>query len=264
MGDGSWPESIGIVGAGAMGSAFAGGLARRAANARFLVTDVLPVNATALAAEIEGAAVALDQAAGCDLVCIAVKPPDADAALASLSAHLDPSSVVLSVVAGVTLARMRERIASASLVRTMPNLAVRHGTGIVAWAHEGLGVERRRDVGHLLRELGAAPELPESLFGAATALAGSGPGFAAYVAEGLEDGGVAAGLSRSQARDLVRAVLAGTASLLEGDGDPSALRERVSSPGGTTLAGLEVLDDAGVRDRLAAAVIAAARRADEL
>lgn len=252
------------MGAGAMGSAFAAGLAAHGPEARFLVSDVLPANATALAREIGGAAVAVERAAECDLVCVAVKPADADAALTELSEHLAPSTVVLSVAAGLTLERIRGRIAGSPLVRTMPNLAVRHGTGIIAWAHDGLDIDRERDVAHLLGSLGTAVELPERLFGAATALAGSGPGFAAYVAEGLEEGGVSAGLSRSQARDLVRAVFAGTASLLDGDGDPAALRERVSSPGGTTLAGLGVLDESGVRERLAEAVLAAARRADEL
>lgn len=261
---GTWPESIGIVGAGAMGSAFAEGLAAHGPDARYLVSDVLPANAKALARSIGGAPVALDKAAACELVCVAVKPGDADEALTALSEGLGAESVVLSMAAGVTLERMRSPLPDAPLVRTMPNLAVRHGTGIIAWAHDGLDMDRARDIAHALGALGAALELPESQFGAATALAGSGPGFAAYVAEGLEDGGVAAGLSRSQARELVRAVFAGTTSLLDGGGDPAALRERVSSPGGTTLAGLGVLDEAGVRGLLSDAVLAAARRADEL
>lgn len=262
--NGSWPASIGIVGAGAMGSAFASGLATHGPDTRFLVADVLPVNAKALARDIGGAPAAPGKAAACDLVCLAVKPDDAEVALGALAGDLGAESVVLSMAAGLTLERIRARIPSAPLVRTMPNLAVRHGTGIIAWAHDGLDIDRARDIAHLLGTLGTASELPENLFGAATALAGSGPGFVAYVAEGLEDGGVAAGLSRSQARELVRAVFAGTTSLLDGGVDPTALRERVSSPGGTTLAGLGVLDEAGVRARLAEAVLAAARRADDL
>jgi pyrroline-5-carboxylate reductase len=107
-------------------------------------------------------------------------------------------------------------------------------------------------------------ELPEALFPAATALAGSGPGFLALVAEGLEEGAVAAGLPRGDARRMVAGVLAGTAALLADGGDPAALRQRVSSPAGTTVAGLAELERGAVRAHLADAVAAAARRAEQL
>src|SRR5204863_1022433 len=106
--------------------------------------------------------------------------------------------------------------------------------------------------------------LPEALFGAATAVVGSGPGFVALVAEGLEEGAVAVGLSRADARAMVRAVLVGTAALLEGDDDPAALRQRVTSPAGSTAEGLARLERGAVRAHLADAVrAAAARAADE-
>ncbi len=106
--------------------------------------------------------------------------------------------------------------------------------------------------------------LPESLFAAATALAGSGPGLVAVVAEGLEEGAVAAGLTRAQAREMVAAVLGGTAALLADGTDPAVLRQRVSSPAGTTIAGVAVLERGAVRAHVADAVLAAAKRAQEL
>ncbi|MGB1676284.1 MAG: pyrroline-5-carboxylate reductase dimerization domain-containing protein, partial [Miltoncostaeaceae bacterium] len=101
-------------------------------------------------------------------------------------------------------------------------------------------------------------------FPVATAIAGSGPGFIAYVAAALERGGVAGGLGTGEARAIVQGVLAGTAALLEGGGDPTRLQGRVTSPGGTTAAGVAVLEDGGVGSALAAAVAAAAERAAEL
>jgi pyrroline-5-carboxylate reductase len=146
----------------------------------------------------------------------------------------------------------------------MPNLAVRHGAGLVVVAARGLEPEREAGVMALLGTLGSAVPLPESLFPQATALAGSGPGFLALVAEGLEEGAVAAGLSRPQARRMVQAVLAGTAAMLADGGDPAALRQRVSSPAGTTIEGLGVLERGAVRAHLADAVRAAAERARAL
>jgi pyrroline-5-carboxylate reductase len=106
--------------------------------------------------------------------------------------------------------------------------------------------------------------LPESLFDAATGLAGCGPGFIALVAEALEEGGVGVGLTRPQARSMTRALLAGTASLLAEGADPAALRQRVSSPAGATIEGIAVLERGAVRAHLADAVRAATKRSSEL
>lgn len=260
----AWPGSVGVVGAGAMGSAFADGLTRTLPGEIFVVADAMPEAAETLAKRLGAQAATSKEVAACDLVCLAVKPADAEVALRGLSEHLGSRSVLLSVAAGWTLHRIREIVTAAPLVRTMPNLAVRHGTGIVAWAADGLGSDEAIALADLLSGMGAAVQLDEYLFGAATALAGSGPGFAALIAEGMEEGGVAAGLERSQARSMVQAVLAGTGSLLADGGDPAELRRRVSSPGGTTVAGVEVLENGDVRSHVAAAVEAAARRAGEL
>src|SRR5690606_32650912 len=105
----------------------------------------------------------------------------------------------------------------------------------------------------------------EELMHAVTGLAGSGPAFVAVVAEALEDAGVAAGLPRSAARQLARQTLAGTAAQLAGeDLAPAALKDRVTSPAGTTIAGLAAAEDAGLRAAVMAAVAAAARRSREL
>ncbi|MGD9694944.1 MAG: pyrroline-5-carboxylate reductase family protein [Thermoleophilia bacterium] len=263
---GSWPGIVGLVGAGAMGRALAAGLVRghEGLATRLRVADAVPAAVEAGVAETGGLPATLDEAAAADLVCVAVKPTAAEAALAAVAAAARPGAVVLSVIAGWDLDRLAATAPGVALVRTMPNLAVRHGAGIVAVATRGLDEARAADVAALLAPLGTVVPLHESLFGAATALAGSGPGLMALVAEGLEEGAVAAGLGRADARRLVAGVVAGTAALLADGTDPAALRQRVSSPAGTTIAALGVLERGAVRAHLADAVVAAARRADSL
>jgi pyrroline-5-carboxylate reductase len=146
----------------------------------------------------------------------------------------------------------------------MPNLAVRHGAGLIAVATRDMTPGGVAALDAALAPLGAVVELPEPLIGPATALVGSGPGFIALVAEGLEDGAVAVGFPREQARRMVQAVIAGSGALLADGIDPADLRQRVSSPAGTTIEGIAVLERGGVRGHVADAVRAAARRASEL
>jgi pyrroline-5-carboxylate reductase len=263
---GDWPASIGLVGAGAMGRALATGLGRGRPEiaGRLRIADAFPGAVEAAVAETGGQPATLLEAAACDLVCVAVKPTDAPRVLEAIASAMAPEGVILSVIAGWDLDRLAAAAPGAPLVRTMPNLAVRHGAGVVALATRGLDEGRAAQVSHLLGSLGAVVPLAESLFAAATALAGSGPGLVAVVAEGLEEGAVAAGLTRPQARAMVGAVLAGTAALLADGTDPALLRQRVSSPAGTTIAGVAVLERGAVRAHMADAVLAAARRAQEI
>lgn len=261
-----WPSRVSVVGAGAMGRAFAAGLVRGHPGLvqRLALADAAPAALEAALADVGGRPATLAEAAGADLVCVAVKPGDAASALAAIAPAMAPGAVLLSVIAGWDLDRLAAAAPGTALARTMPNLAVRHGAGLVALATRGLPRPRETELLGVLRPLGAVVPLPESLFAPATALAGSGPGLLALVAEGLEEGGVAAGLSRPQAREMTAAVLAGTSALLADGTDPALLRQRVSSPAGATLAGLAVLERGAVRAHVADAVQAAARRAAEL
>lgn len=228
-----------------------------------VVADVIEGAARDAAAEVGGRVGAVADAAGCDLVVLAVKPKDVPGALAAVSSA-PGERVLLSVAAGWPIERLAEHAGGVPLVRTMPNLAVRHGQGVVGIASRGLDDARAVEIMGLLEPLGTVVAVAESQFPAITALAGSGPGFAALFAEALEEGAVGAGLDRAGARQIARAVLGGTAALLAEDGDPALLRQRVSSPGGTTMAGLAVLERGAVRGHIADAVRAAAARAAEL
>jgi pyrroline-5-carboxylate reductase len=262
-----WPTSFGVIGCGAMGTAMAAGLVRgdpeRAE--RLILSDAISAVAER-AAELTGGRVGLvSDAAACDLVVLAVKPKDAASALQEVSRVAREDTVLVSVIAGWDIGRLAAGApAVRAVVRTMPNLAVQHGRGLVVLATHGLHDEQKIALQSVLGSLGVVIELPENLIGPATALVGSGPGFVALIAEGLEDGAVAVGFSRDQARRMVQAVIAGTGTLLDGGVDPAELRQRVSSPAGTTIEGVAVLERGGVRGHLADAVRAAARRATEL
>jgi pyrroline-5-carboxylate reductase len=261
-----WPRSIGLVGCGAMGRAMLAGLlrGRDSDGDRCVLVDAVPEAAAVAATESGGRIGTVVDAAACDLVVLAVKPKDAPAVLAELRGGLGSSSVLVSVVAGLDIDRILSAAPGAAVARTMPNLAVRHGAGLIAIATRDVPDATRGDLLDALRPLGAVVELPEHLIGPATALVGSGPGFVALVAEGLEDGAVAIGFPREQARRMVQAVIAGSAALLADGSDPADLRQRVSSPAGTTIEGIGVLERGGVRGHVADAVRAAARRASEL
>lgn len=262
----NWPTRIGVVGCGAMGRAMAVGLVQAdAARASHLtLVDAVPAAVQLAVTETGGHAGTVEGLAACDLIVLAVKPKDAEAALGQIGAALTNQTVLLSVIAGWQIDRIRSFAAAPGIARTMPNLAVRHGAGLIAMATRDIDEPRRDALTALLTPLGAVIDMPEHLIGPATALVGSGPGFVALFAEGLEDGAVAVGFPRDQARTMVQAVLAGSAALLADGTDPADLRQRVSSPAGTTIEGIGVLERGSVRAHVADAVRAAARRAGEL
>ena len=228
------------------------------------IHDVVPAAAKAGARDVDGSVGTFAQAAACDLVVVAVKPADAAGALRAIGEAGGPDTVVVSVVAGWTLDRLRAEAPQTRIARTMPNLAVRHGAGVVALSDHHLAPDDSHRLREALAPLGTVVALAENLFPAATAIVGSGPGLLAVIAEAMEEGAVAAGLSRAHARSMTQAVFAGTAALLADGTDPAVLRQRVSSPAGTTMAGISVLERGSVRAHMADAVVAAARRAAEL
>lgn len=174
--------------------------------------------------------------------------------------------LIISILAGVTLTKLESAFAFKAVVRAMPNTPAQVGAGITVIAagtlvnSEQLAITRK-----IFESVGQVIELPESLMNAVTGLSGSGPGYVSVVIEALADGGVAAGLPRSIATQLAIQTVLGTAQLLQKTGlHPAQLKDRVTSPGGTTIAGIAQLERSGVRSGLIDAVIAATRRAEEL
>jgi len=169
--------------------------------------------------------------------------------------------VLVSILAGVEEAALRRRFRADAVVRAMPNLPVAIGRGVVA-LHGGDGGAVDRAVEALMALLGLVEWIADAAsFDAVTALAGSGPGFTYRWIDALAAGGVAMGLPRDQALRLALATVEGAAILAaNADEVPAVLAERVASPGGSTRAGLEVLDRGQALDRLVADTLHAAER----
>jgi pyrroline-5-carboxylate reductase len=202
-----------------------------------------------------------------DVILLATKPADLSAAIRS--AHLDkyPEKLIISVVAGVTLGVMEKLTGGVCrIIRTMPNTPSLVGKGAAAFTLGSRCVPADRDVVQaILGAVGISVEVPERLIDAVTGLSGSGPAYIYLVIEAMADGGVQAGLPRADALKLAAQTVSGAASMvLETGQHPAILKDMVTSPGGTTIAGLSVLEDGAIRSSFIAAVGAATRRAEEL
>ena len=204
---------------------------------------------------------------GVDLVVLAVKPQSMATVLSRLRGALEPGQVVLSVAAGVPLERLTGGLDHAAVVRAMPNTPALVRAGVTVWipapAVDAAGRER---AGAVLAGLGRAIEVEdEGYLDMATALSGSGPGYVFLFLEALIDAGVHVGLPRPIAAELARETLVGSGLMARQTGDhPAALRNMVTSPGGTTAAGLAALEAGGLRIAVDRAVEAAYQRSRAL
>jgi len=263
--------TVAILGAGQMGRALAVGCCRDGTipPAAIIAFDPAAEARTELARQIPGvgfAPSAAEAAAAARLVILAIKPQQAVSVCRDLAPALRPDAVVLSIVAGLPIATVAAATGTDRVVRAMPNTPCLVGRGVSAVsAAAAVGREDVETILRLLAAVGRVHEVPEAHLDAVTAVSGSGPGYVSLLIEALADGGVRAGLPRPLAQALAVETFAGTAALIELTGDhPAVIRDRVSSPGGTTIAGLTALERAGVRAALSDAVAAAAVRAAEL
>lgn len=191
---------------------------------------------------------------------LAVKPQQLDAVAACVGPPPSgQSSLLISVLAGVTLERLQSQFPGRVCVRAVPNTPCLVGEGLcgLSWG-EGITAQQRQWVKEAFDPVSEVLELPESRLDAFLALTSSGPAYVALVAEAMADGAVAAGLPREQAHRLAHRTLAGTAALLDQQQlHPAQLKDMVASPGGTTMAALRKLESAGLRTAVIEAVIAA-------
>jgi pyrroline-5-carboxylate reductase len=205
--------------------------------------------------------------AGADVVVLSVKPQVVDAVLDEISPGIDAGKLVVSIAAGVTLAAIAGRLpAGTRIVRTMPNTPALVGAGAAALSAGPHANAADLDLAKRLFEaVGTATVVPEPLLDAVTGLSGSGPAFVYLFIEALADGGVKSGLARAEALQLAAQTVMGAAKLvLESGEHPGRLKDQVTSPAGTTIAGVHALEKAGFRGAVIDAVEAATRRAREL
>jgi pyrroline-5-carboxylate reductase len=259
--------SLGVVGLGRMAQALLFPLLEAGLVEGAGVRAVVASGASAARlAQAHGLAVGTDptEAWAAPVVLLAVKPQQLDQV--ALAARPGQQGLLISVLAGVKLERLQRLFPAWHCVRAVPNTPSLVRAGLTGLAFgPGVSSAQRAWVEALFGLVGEVHELPEAQLDAFLALTSSGPAFVALVAEGMADGAVAAGLPRNLAHRLAHRTLAGTAALLDGQGlHPGQLKDMVSSPGGTTMAGLRMLEQAGVRSALLEAVVAAAQRSQEL
>lgn len=261
---------IAVIGSGAMGSAFARGMISagvyRPEEVLLADTDAARLKKTAG----ETGAVAADSnaaaAAGADIVLVVVKPAFVKDVAADIASSV-AGKLVIYIAAGVKLATVESGLPDGTpVISAMPNTPCRIGAGAIGFCRgrhatdEHVAAARR-----IFDAVGLSVEVPEKLMNAVTGLSGSGPAYVFIFIEALADAGVRMGLPRDIALKLgAQTVLGAARMVIEEDEHPARLKDQVTSPGGTTITALDVLERAGFRSAVIEAVKAATNRAEEL
>ncbi|MDA7882158.1 pyrroline-5-carboxylate reductase [Akkermansiaceae bacterium] len=265
--------TIGLIGCGKMGSALTLGAIRAGVISEAQIRIYDPVAAAVESfqkeADLAASASLEELISSCDTFLLCVKPYDVSSVLEKIaSGSQGPDKpLVLSIAAGITLSTMESAVAGkARIVRIMPNTPAMIGKGAAAYS---LGSSATPDDGtftdKLLSSVGTACEVKESLLDAVTGTSGSGPAYVYTFIEALADGALFEGIPRAQAFQLAAQTVLGAAAMVAETGlHPAELRDRVTSPGGTTIAGLKALEDGAFRATVMDAVHTATERAKEL
>lgn len=260
--------SIGCVGCGNMGGAILAGLAASSLDC----TLYGHTRTAARMAPLEAAGVtrldsARELARKARYVVMAVKPYQIEALLAEMAPEFGPDTVVISVAAGISIARLQAAVGGrCPVVRCMPNTPALVGKGVFALCFDDkVPAAAKEDILSFFSQLGVCLELPEARFTAFSALIGAGPAYVFGMMQGLVQAGVTLGLGRKECRDMVAALFEGSAVMAARSDTPlMELRDQVCSPGGLTIAGVNVLDRAGLSGLLVDAVLAADQRGREM
>jgi pyrroline-5-carboxylate reductase len=257
---------IGFLGAGKMATALARGLlnAKIVKASQLCAADPFGAAREHFAAETgaKTAVANLEVARAANVLILATKPDQVAAALAEIASAFTKNHLLISIAAGVTIAKLENALpAGARVIRVMPNTPALVGAGASGFAlGNSASVADAELAKKLLSAVGVAFQVKESLLDAVTGLSGSGPAYVYQFIEALSDGGVAAGLPRDIATRLAaQTVLGGAKMVLETGQHPGALKDQVTSPGGTTIEGLHELE----KGRLRATVMSAVRAATE-
>jgi pyrroline-5-carboxylate reductase len=262
--------TIGFIGAGKMATALAKGFIRGAlvTPAQMIGSDPSEAARASFTAET-GARITTSNAEVlqfAEIILLAVKPDQITAVLADIRDHLQEKHLLISIAAGVTLAKLEAVLAGARLIRVMPNTPALIGASASAFAAGKSALLSDIELAQkLFAAVGLVFQVKEPLMDAVTGLSGSGPAYAYLFIESLSDGGVAAGLPRDVATRLAAQTVLGAARMvLETGLHPGALKDMVTSPGGTTIEGLHELEKGKLRGTVISAVRAAAEKSRRL
>ena len=260
---------IGVIGAGVMGEALIAALIRSGVNPSDIsFAEKRSERAAELTARYSiSHKDPSEVAAQASTILLVVKPQDMDVTLSELAPHIGADSLLISFAAGKTIASITKGLGKPNpVIRVMPNTPALLGKGASGYSIGEAVTDQQRDfVATFLAATGKAIEVPESLQDAVTATSGSGPAYFFAFVEAMVEGSVALGLSREDATTLTIQTIVGAAALLESSGDsPTTLREKVTSPNGTTAAAIASFQSSGLNEIVAQAMVAAAKRSQEL
>ena len=264
-------SKIAFIGSGAMGEAMIKGLLAQQLLTpdQIIASDPVPTrrelaHATYGIQTTDDNRVAVRDA---QVVLLCVKPQAFGSVAAYLRGQVAPDALIISIMAGVTFQTLQQGLEHARIVRSMPNTPAQLNMGATVWiAAPEVSEEQRRHTEIILGALGEQIRAEkEDFIDMQTGLGGSGPGFVLLIVEAMIDAGVQMGFSRADAQTIVLQTIAGSVALVKETGlHPAELRNRVTSPGGTTAAGLYELEKAGLRAILSDAIFAAYHRSQEL
>ena len=266
--------TIGCIGVGNMGGAICSAVCRSEVEKTVLVCDADAVKTAAFREKYGCEPVdSVTLATRADWIFLGIKPQYMASVLAEITDVLakrvqaGEQVVVVSMAAGLTMARIREMLGvDVPVIRMMPNIPAAVGQGMIMYTGDAdVTDEELTRFTELLAPAGLTDRLPENLIDAGTAVSGCGPAFLCLILEAMADGGVACGLPRQKAMQYAAQTLVGTAqTVLETGKHPGVFKDEVTSPGGSTIAGVRAMEQAGVRAAMMDAVIAAYERNLEL
>ena len=261
---------LGVIGGGIMGEALLSRLLAQGIYApeKVIVSDPLVQRRNYLQQKyaVKVTAENKQAASTAEVLLLAIKPQILDSIAADFSDQVSDSTLVLSILAGITLERLENIFPQQPVVRVMPNTPATVGAAMSAIAAGSkVKPEHISQAKSIFAAVGEAVEVSESLMDAVTGVSGSGPAYVAIMIEALADGGVAVGLPRTLANQLALQTVFGTAQLLKQSPlHPAQLKDQVTSPGGTTIAGVAQLEKSAFRAAVMEAVQASYQRAREL
>lgn len=261
---------IGIIGVGSMGEAILKALLKSGLSEKNILFSEIKVSRAQFVEEtyhLKSFKNPEEMATKADFLILAVKPQDARKTIERLAPKIVEKTVIISIMAGVTTSSILSMIGkSAKIVRIMPNICVRVGEGAMGIAAGDTVTQTELEtIRKLFTPLGIIVDLTEELMDAVTALGGSGPAFFLHFLEAMIDAGVKIGLPRDKSRTISLQVIKGTVRMLEEEGlHPTLLKEMITSPAGTTMAGLTIMEEGAFKGNLIAAIERAAKRAHEL
>ncbi|MEC9005040.1 MAG: pyrroline-5-carboxylate reductase [Planctomycetota bacterium] len=262
---------IGFMGGGQMARALASGFVKadRVKAEQIGFFDPSPEAAAQFLAQVPGSRLLETEqqvVTQAEVVLLAVKPQVMPQVVAQLAGKIPPETLVVSIAAGISLDYLQTQLATTRVIRVMPNTPCLVGTAASAYAiGAGATPEDAQRVEHLMTAVGLAFALEEHHIDAVTGLSGSGPAYVYLLIDAMTEGGVAMGLPAEVAAQLAAQTVAGAARMVQESGEhPMVLTDHVTSPGGTTLEGLAVLKEQGVREAVVEAVRAATERSIEL